>query len=1216
MKKSLTVKAPSKSERITLRLMIFLGLISMGFFLDTILSASVRGNGVLYGMLMTAFGFSCLKILHEWIHYFYITVPETPPHTRNYSVDIFTTFCAGEPYPMIVETLTALQRITYPHNTYLCDEADDPYLQEVCRTLGVSHVTRTHKIDAKAGNINNALSRSGGELCVVLDPDHVPFPDFLDPIVSHFDNPEVGFVQIVQAYKNHGDGLIAKGAAQQTYQFYGPMMMTMNKYGTVQAIGANCTFRRKALESIGGHAAGLAEDMHTSMQLHAKGWKSVYVPAVLARGLVPSTLSAYYQQQLKWSRGVFDLLVTAYPKLFKHFTWQQKLHYVSIPLHYLSGVIFLINFLIPVIALFFHQSPMYINLSAFGLVILPLAAAIVLIRLYVQWWVMEDEERGFHVAGGLLMIGTWWIFITGLVYTLLGKKVPYVPTPKEGNEDSNWKLNIPNLIILGLSLGAIVYGLYTDWNPYNFAMAGFAGLNCFFMVFVILASRQQHVRNWNTNHGFMDAPLESITRLKGNFWIIRRRIYAGIRSMALVITTALVSALVYLHNFDIWEENRDSAYGHKSSLFLLGTDLSPDSPVRLSAVKSFQNRGKVHFDILTLPISWDRKPGLPLQVIDSVYKNGSVPMILWEPREAKPDKSLKRNGIFRQITRGDYDDYLRRFADQIRSLERPVYVRFAHEAINPPHTGTKNHEVAAEFIAAWQYIFDLFIDHGARNAIWVWNPLKVRGAASYFPGRQYVDWLAVSAPDDLRQKAVFFGQGLPVMLILPGHTYHPGTHLPPDRSDLQKNSTIKIQGIVLAGSSLPKALPGMQITQPATSAQPIARMTNTPKIPQHSGVAASRLKPARGVNYTKGQEWAKSAQVFTRENLNADFLDMQSMGINTVKYYGPGVYDHNILKTAKETNMDVYYGFWIPADIDFLNDKKRAAELGSRITATVEYLKNDQQIVSWNIGNDLFKKLEDHFYKPELLYQRQAYLSWLKELVSRMKKADPKRTVTLDVSASGDVAGIVGHITSLIPQIDAYGLVLDDIPLSPQKLITLKFPYFISYAGVTSYARLPETGTGVFISDWQDGQWSDRVSFDGLKDFTGRNKLSLLQLRHRWEGTPLPAAPTIKILRPVAATLPGTGLIYSSITEKNGSWMLASLADKELRFEWHLVRTDGSENPVAMQKAGTDPRLWLRIPENPSIYRLYLYTLKNNTVISIARSTLNTPLKVESHRSR
>ncbi len=87
--------------------------------------------------------FGCLRVLHEWYHYFYITVPPEPLLTKQFTVDIFTTFCAGEPYPMIVQTLEAIQAITYPHNTYLCDEADDPYLKEICRRLGVHHVTRT-----------------------------------------------------------------------------------------------------------------------------------------------------------------------------------------------------------------------------------------------------------------------------------------------------------------------------------------------------------------------------------------------------------------------------------------------------------------------------------------------------------------------------------------------------------------------------------------------------------------------------------------------------------------------------------------------------------------------------------------------------------------------------------------------------------------------------------------------------------------------------------------------------------------------------------------------------------------------------------------------------------------------------------------------------------------------------------------------------------------
>ncbi len=65
--------------------------------------------------------------------------------------------------------------------------------------------------------------------------------------------------------------------------FYGPLMIGMNAYGTTQPIGANCVFHRAALDSIGGHAAGLSEDMHTTMRLYSKGWQSKYIPEVLTR---------------------------------------------------------------------------------------------------------------------------------------------------------------------------------------------------------------------------------------------------------------------------------------------------------------------------------------------------------------------------------------------------------------------------------------------------------------------------------------------------------------------------------------------------------------------------------------------------------------------------------------------------------------------------------------------------------------------------------------------------------------------------------------------------------------------------------------------------------------------------------------------------------------------------------------------------------------------
>lgn len=55
---------------------------------------------------------------------------------------------------------------------------------------------------------------------------------------------------------------MATGAAEQTYAFYGPSQISFHGMGCAVAIGANCTFRRKALESIGGHDIGLAEAPH------------------------------------------------------------------------------------------------------------------------------------------------------------------------------------------------------------------------------------------------------------------------------------------------------------------------------------------------------------------------------------------------------------------------------------------------------------------------------------------------------------------------------------------------------------------------------------------------------------------------------------------------------------------------------------------------------------------------------------------------------------------------------------------------------------------------------------------------------------------------------------------------------------------------------------------------------------------------------------------
>lgn len=529
-----------------MRSLIFIGLGSMAFLWSELLKPVHISSPPLYWALMFALALLSGKVLHEWAYYFNISVPDTPEDPPELTVDVLTTFVAGEPYDMIENTLAAIKEIRYPHETYLCDEADDPRLRAYCKKLGIHHVTREKKINAKAGNINNALLQATGEICLVLDPDHVPDSDFLDHIIPHFADEQVGFVQTVQAYENIHESLISKGAAQQTFQFYGPIMMTLNSYGAAQAIGANCTFRRKALDSIGGHAAGLAEDMHTSMQLHARGWKSVYVPRILARGLVPSTLSAYYKQQLKWSRGVFELLFTTYPKVFRNLSWSQRAYYLAVPGVYFLSVAYLLNLLIPIISLFSGYMPMRMDLVEFILIGLPLFVSSLIIRQYAQNWVMEERERGLHIVGGLLLIGTWWIHLMGFIFAVIRRKVPYDPTPKDNKEANNWPLNIPNLIAIGLSLAALAYGLSVHLNIYYAMMGSLALLNIAILSFTVLASRQQSWRRVIESHSALRRLDNRVRKIRRAVWIFNHRLLALVRRGALFMVLTVTAGAVWL----------------------------------------------------------------------------------------------------------------------------------------------------------------------------------------------------------------------------------------------------------------------------------------------------------------------------------------------------------------------------------------------------------------------------------------------------------------------------------------------------------------------------------------------------------------------------------------------------------------------------------------------------------------------------------------------
>src|SRR5690606_25999980 len=166
------LKNPSKNESSIIKFMILLGIFSIINFLIYFFQPNHTGETWLFILLTVTILYSILKKLYMWYNYSNILIPKKPEGRVDFKVDILTTYYPGEPYQMTITTLEAINNITYPHITYLCDEANDTFLKEFCKENGIIHVTRDNRINAKAGNINNALRKhASGDICVVLDPD-------------------------------------------------------------------------------------------------------------------------------------------------------------------------------------------------------------------------------------------------------------------------------------------------------------------------------------------------------------------------------------------------------------------------------------------------------------------------------------------------------------------------------------------------------------------------------------------------------------------------------------------------------------------------------------------------------------------------------------------------------------------------------------------------------------------------------------------------------------------------------------------------------------------------------------------------------------------------------------------------------------------------------------------------------------------------------------
>ncbi|WP_143338043.1 glycosyltransferase family 2 protein [Demequina sp. NBRC 110054] len=281
------------------------------------------------------------------------------------TVDVFIT-AYGEPVDTVMATARAAMQMKGRHRTWVLDDGDNDELRDRVAMLGAHYLRRHGSAGAKAGNINNALSVAKGDYFLILDADFVPQKDMLERIMPFFVDDDVAFVQTPQSYGNESQSAIATGAAYLQTMFYRYVQPGRNRFNAAFCVGTNVVFRRDAIDEIGGiYTGSKSEDVWTSLLLHERGWRSIFLPEVLAVGDAPESVEAYSKQQLRWATGGFEILFT-HPLFSRksNLSVDQRLQYFVTATFYLTGIAPMLLLVVPALEIYFDLRPMDMSISA------------------------------------------------------------------------------------------------------------------------------------------------------------------------------------------------------------------------------------------------------------------------------------------------------------------------------------------------------------------------------------------------------------------------------------------------------------------------------------------------------------------------------------------------------------------------------------------------------------------------------------------------------------------------------------------------------------------------------------------------------------------------------------------------------------------------------------------------------------------------------------
>lgn len=475
----------------TQRVSIWLAVISMTVYvlwrcLFTIPDRSVYGTlAFVCGICLLAA--ELVSALEAFMHYsdmHNMRLPEKPELPEDWYPEVDVLIAThDESVSLLYKTVNGCTHLRYPDRSkvhiYLCDDGNRPEVARLAEEFGVGYFGMAENTQAKAGNLNNALSQTHSPCVATFDADMIPTSDFLMETIPYLFLPQLkkdegghwvprgpeeidpdfkmGFVQSPQSFFNpdlfqynlYSENRIPN---EQDY-FFREINLGRNRANAPIYAGSNTVISRQALEAVGGIATGsITEDFETGIRIQAAGFTCIAIDKVLAHGLAPTDFESLIRQRERWGRGCISSLRHTHYLLSRGLKIRAKLAYFSAFLYWFTFLRRFVYILAPILFVVFHIPVMICDVR--GLLIFWLPSYL----LY---------NHALKVSSGKIRSYRWsniidTILFPYLILPILAEflfirlKTFHVTSKERGNGENQYLLGLPHLILLVFDLFAVV----------------------------------------------------------------------------------------------------------------------------------------------------------------------------------------------------------------------------------------------------------------------------------------------------------------------------------------------------------------------------------------------------------------------------------------------------------------------------------------------------------------------------------------------------------------------------------------------------------------------------------------------------------------------------------------------------------------------------------------------------------------------------------------